>query len=539
MPHTPLFQRFLRVLRQAQRANCPARGVASCPPGVRAPWSRRHFIQTTALMGATGLVASVLPATRAAVRPGDVYRPPVIAIIGGGLAGLQAAYQLQQAGVYATVYEACGRLGGRILSCPYGSGADVVADLGGEFINTDHADMLRLAQVFGLRLFNRRQDARRFPFPAVGFYLAGQRRTEAEVAAHLQPLAAQIAQDAARLENDYGHVAPTLDMLSVTAYLDQHVDKIAAPFIRSLVEESIRTEYGVEPEASSALQLISHLPAGQGQRFQGGGPSDETVVLEGGSSRLIQALAQALAGQIHTHMALRRIAPQGSGFRLEFVSGQVVEAEVVILALPFPVLRELEVQVPLPQRLWRFINEASLGVNEKLLMGFAKRIWRRADGFVMEAWADLGCSALWDETQRYPGREDGALTFFCGGRAVQSLQVGSTADQLARLLGQFERFLPGAATAATGPAVRSHWTQNRLSGGSYSSFQPGQLTLFGDWLWSESDDPAQRQEVHVGNLVFAGEHVSAEFYGFMNGAAQTGRLAAEYVLRRLAPQAPR
>jgi monoamine oxidase len=38
--------------------------------------------------------------------------------------------------------------------------------------------------------------------------------------------------------------------------------------------------------------------------------------------------------------------------------------------------------------------------------------------------------------------------------------------------------------------------------------------------------------VHVGNLVFAGEQLSDEYYGFMNGAAQTGRLAAQVILRR-------
>jgi monoamine oxidase len=41
-------------------------------------------------------------------------------------------------------------------------------------------------------------------------------------------------------------------------------------------------------------------------------------------------------------------------------------------------------------------------------------------------------------------------------------------------------------------------------------------------------------EVGSGNLLFAGEHTSDEYYGFMNGGAQTGRLAAEAALRKLA-----
>jgi monoamine oxidase len=33
--------------------------------------------------------------------------------------------------------------------------------------------------------------------------------------------------------------------------------------------------------------------------------------------------------------------------------------------------------------------------------------------------------------------------------------------------------------------------------------------------------------------VFAGEHLSDAYYGYMNGGAETGRLAAQVVLRRI------
>jgi monoamine oxidase len=38
------------------------------------------------------------------------------------------------------------------------------------------------------------------------------------------------------------------------------------------------------------------------------------------------------------------------------------------------------------------------------------------------------------------------------------------------------------------------------------------------------------EAVPVGNLYFAGEQVSLEFQGYMNGAASTGRQAAEAIL---------
>jgi monoamine oxidase len=44
---------------------------------------------------------------------------------------------------------------------------------------------------------------------------------------------------------------------------------------------------------------------------------------------------------------------------------------------------------------------------------------------------------------------------------------------------------------------------------------------------------AGAEGLSVGNLLFAGEHCSREFQGFMNGGAQTGRLVAEAILHRL------
>ncbi|TVQ17396.1 MAG: hypothetical protein EA367_17675 [Leptolyngbya sp. DLM2.Bin15] len=47
------------------------------------------------------------------------------------------------------------------------------------------------------------------------------------------------------------------------------------------------------------------------------------------------------------------------------------------------------------------------------------------------------------------------------------------------------------------------------------------------------DDPEERQQVAFGNLIFAGEHLSDAYYGYMNGAVETGRLAAGVAQRLL------
>ncbi|MGH8589877.1 MAG: FAD-dependent oxidoreductase [Gammaproteobacteria bacterium] len=161
----------------------------------------------------------------------------------------------------------------------------------------------------------------------------------------------------------------------------------------------------------------------------------------------------------------------------------------------------------------------------------ARRENLKAEG---EPWTDLGYAEVWDETQRQPEREDGALTYFLGGREVAALGEGSARSVGRTFVQRLDGITPGVEAASTDKFLRTRWGQSRFTRGAYANFKPGQLTRFGGLLWIESEDADERQEVHVRNLVFAGEHLSDAFYGFMNGAAETGRLAAAFVVRRIA-----
>jgi monoamine oxidase len=95
--------------------------------------------------------------------------------------------------------------------------------------------------------------------------------------------------------------------------------------------------------------------------------------------------------------------------------------------------------------------------------------------------------------------------------------------------------LPGLQPASNHQFLRTQWADDPFSRGAYTYFKPGQITKFSNFCYIESDNPAQRQDVNVGNLIFAGEHLSNEFAGYMNGAAQTGRLAAAVIIRKFKP----
>ncbi len=533
MPHSPLFRKFVFTLQEARRLNLQAEGKPLPISRPNQSWSRRRFVRSLTLAGGSALASSSLTQIS---RAWGKEKVPAIAIIGAGLAGLNAAYTLKQVGIKATVYEANTRLGGRVQSVQGAIGAGLVSDLGGSLVNTNHEDIMTLVKAFKLKLFDHSKYAAKFPFTPAAYFFDGKLRTEAEVAEKLRALAGQIGKDAALLDQDFDKFAPQFDRLSVTQYLDQHADKIPEPFIRVMIENTVRSEFGVEPSECSALQYVQLLPTVKGQVVDLVSDSDEAFAVEGGSGKIIEGLAAALPGQIQTQMKLTQLQAKPKGFLLTFANQSVVEADYVIVAIPFSILRTVDLQVELPPILKRFIEEVDLGRNDKLFAGFTQKVWERNGGFTDAIWTDLGFTEAWDDTQRQTNRIEGALNFYLGGDEVKALEAGSTQAVGQQFLNRFETAIPGAKAAATGKFLRTEWTNSPFSKGAYANFKPGQLTTFKDFFYVESEKPEERQTVQVGNLTFAGEHLSDEFYGFMNGAAQTGRLAAQAVVSQLKAQ---
>ncbi|PSN11775.1 FAD-dependent oxidoreductase [filamentous cyanobacterium CCT1] len=520
MAHTPLFRFLQRAVRTAHTAR--PRTIAPRASSL----SRRRFLRySTLAAGATVATSALAYGDR--LRPVADTPAPRIAVVGGGIAGLSAAYHLQKLGLTATVYETKAQVGGRMQSRDDRVVPGLVNDLGGCFVNSDHEDLLSLIDELGLTVFDR-STAIKDDVPATAFYFEGRPIPEADLIAALGPIADQIGQDADLLEEDFDWYATIFDALSVADYLDLHSDKIPEGYVRALLETTIRTEYGVEPEASSALQLLFNLPT----VADGVEPisSDEAFLVQGGSGLVPVALAAKLDSQVRTGWRLEGLRSTLTGYQLTFNRG-TVEADYVVLALPCAALRQVDLQVELPTGLERFIREVNLGRNEKVFAGFSDRTWHQPTGFTTDAWADQGYSALWEDTQRQSEFRQGVLTFYLGGDEAH-LSGDKATEKGPQFVDALKQHIPTLGSPVE-RFYRTYWGQDRDIGGGYTSFKPGQYTEFSGYLYIESDDPDERQDVAVGNLVFAGEQFSDEYYGFMNGGAQTGRLAAEVVASRV------
>lgn len=510
MHASTLLRRALERARRLQRA----REGLPPPHAGHEGISRRALIKA---MGA-GAVAAGTPAYAAGPRPRHV------AIIGGGIAGLVALDRLTQAGIDARIYEGRNRTGGRMFTLRDEANPGGWLEIGGQLVNSDHEDMLALARRFDIPLIDRKA------MPGHELLLRnGQALDHKAFAAALAPIAGQIAADSERVDADFDTAGRALDAISAAAYLDRHAGLVVDPAVRRLLEQSIRTEYGVEPQDSSALQLIFNLPTVNGEAFDILGESDEHYIVSGGSARITDALARPYADRIQTDRALVSIARGRRGrIMLAFAKGPPVEADRVILTVPAPLLGTIAHGDLFSPQWDAFAREVRLGLNAKLNADYASKPWAQSPmGPAGSTW-DLGDEAsfgeVWEATlgQAGPG---GTLTWYLGGNqtlhdriAIRRVVEAIVGDALGDLAG-----------ASRPQSMLTGWIDDPFTRGSYTNFRPGQFTKFGGLLWLE-ENGAATQVARSGPIFFAGEHVSDAWPGFMNGGAQTGRLAAQAII---------
>jgi monoamine oxidase len=526
---TPLFDSITRALRLAALA---ARERPDLPPLdelIDMRYSRRRFLQMSTLAAAGVVIgcsrqkSSSSPPARGASATAASAR---IAIVGAGMAGLNAAYKLKQAGLTATVFEGSDRTGGRMFTARDLLGQGLTTELGGEFIDSNHEEMLALMKEFGLEQLDTLGPSAS-GLKKETYFVNLKHYTQAQAAREFVPLAKKIQEhydsmgEVVDWQTEGGGSA--FDKMSVAEYFDSIGAK---GWLREVLDVAYVTEYGLDAGEQSALNFIFLIGTGDlasAAAFDLLGESDERYKVRGGNQQLVDELAKRVAPQIQRRHKLEAIRSRGQGYTLTFQAdggAKEEQADVVILAVPFTLLREVDIQVDLPAVKRKSIMELGYGTNAKVLVGFHNRPWIEK-GYSGSTYSDEAFQLSWDNSFLQPGAE-GGLTLYSGGRPGVEAGNGTAEEVAARLMKGIDRAYPGASAKRNGKVSRFHWPTFPWTKGSYSCYKPGQWTTI-----------ANAEGMPVGNLFFAGEHCSYDFQGYMNGAAQSGLDAAKAVMALL------
>jgi monoamine oxidase len=476
-------------------------------------------------------------------RSASTQDPPPIGIVGAGIAGLSAALTLHDAGYPVTIIEAADRVGGRMHSHTATWADGQTSEWCGEFIDSDHRTLLSLAEQFRLPVVDLLADQP--PEAQDTRFLFGRYYLVAAAERDFVPVAAVVQEQFAGIGplTRYDAVTPEaafFDRMSVARWIDTYVPGGRGSPLGRLLDVSSTTENGVDTDALSALSLIYPL-GGDPESF---GVSDQRYHLAGGNQRLPEAIAAHLIAAeprcaLRLGWRLTGLAQTPTGVVITLATPEGLREETfehLILTLPFSVLRTLDtVRAGFDPLKRRAIQELSYGTNAKLQLQFDRRIWNEpgpwpspTTGIVV---SDAGFQVGWDVTRGQDGAS-GIVNLYSGGKLGASFRPEApyttsasapVRDYVEHFLPRLDEVWPGVAAHYADVATLSYPTGDPNLLGSYSAYTLGQQTTFGGY-----------EGVRQGRIHFAGEHCSQRFPGFMEGAAEEGRRAADEILADLA-----
>ncbi|MBX3041749.1 MAG: FAD-dependent oxidoreductase, partial [Bdellovibrionaceae bacterium] len=482
-------------------------------------WDRRSFLRASALMaggwGAMSLTGCGTLDRLFGPDPG-LYDNEVL-IIGGGLAGLTAGYELKKRKIPFRILEASSRPGGRVQTLKFFDADNHWAELGGEYVDPRHLSVLDLCSELNLPLDQVPLNANG---SATSFWSRQQIVSQDVLSKELSPVLSQLIRRRQDItgEGDRKAEASRLDQQSLKDFLES-LRTASNGRALDYLSQAARVQFGVETEQQSALQFLSSLdPEARASRVRR---------IRGGSESLTRTLYERVKGVLPEFIvrfktSLLSVKERGPLFecRIQTPRGtQTVWTRCLIFALPPPALRKIGglKELQLSEERKSAIQGMKLATHSKLVMGFNEKFWLGSGGPILGGTLlGLPASQSCDDVSRGLAGSSGLLSFTMGGEA--GMRAG--ADMASKALKDLQAVWKQAPSAWSKKEVLRNWSSQAEIGGSVLSYAPSEMSRWSG-VFSEGD--------YSDRIFFAGEHTSTTFYGSMQGAVESGRRAAARV----------
>jgi monoamine oxidase len=493
--------------------------------------SRREFLKISALSSGAFALGGCASLDRLFTGDKRNLEGEVI-ILGAGAAGLAAAFTLKKNRIPFRIFEASSRVGGRVQSVAMFSGENApIAELGAEYFEEGHRAVFTLAKELSIPTTEIKTTK---GLEAHMFSFDGKIYRVKDILPKMKTLAPVLRRVRSDLFRDQDVILTHKNALQYerSAYYDSlslkdllnSWQKDVDPVILKLIEAQAVSRFGVDADQQSSLHFLSTLDS-EGSSLLSG---RNTYRMDGGLTTMMQVLATRVAGVIPDHSmkmnhALVEISEEKDVFELTFQTPKGKESfktKNIICTLPFSKLREVRniTSLKFSELKQEAIGSQDYATHSKGVLGFDSAFWTKKHGAVA---ANLGnftgdflTQKFWDSGRGQPGTQ-GLLTYSRAGKS--GMQAGSLAS--ADALKDLEIFYDQLPEKPNNEQM-INWAQRKWSMGSMAYFKKGQYMRFRG---------AAVEPEYGGHFLFAGEHTSIRFAGTLNGALESGILAANSI----------
>ena len=428
-----------------------------------------------------------------------------VAVLGAGFAGCSAAWFATRAGMAVTVIEPRAAAGGRVSSTRTLVEGRIL-EAGAELIGTNHPMWMAFARHFGFALSAiSSEDQYAAAHLSMPLYLNGRHLDAAEqkvVYEEMDGVFRDWAKDAEVVKEPWKPwTTPDAARLDAET-LDQHIPS----GINELTKAAIRTEFEqnntMPASEQSWLANLAQIAAGGGYQY-----FEDTEVFRCAAGN--QALAKSLAAKLSIDRHRATNIRTGERIYIDLDGGEREGPfDYVVVAVPSVVMVKLTIDgKPFPYR------AAGHGPAVKDLSGTERRFWI-AEGLAPSGMSDQ-VGMTWEGTDNQMDTARFDLSLFAGGRTAQAaIDAGGGAAYFApRLKTLFPDYQTFHAEFQNWPA---------RVGMGYTCPHPGEVTTI----------QKSYAELIDGRIAVAGEHTSPAWFGYMEGALQSGLVAAIRVAQR-------
>lgn len=441
-----------------------------------------------------------------------------VVIIGAGFSGLAAARLLHKAGKDFSILEARNRVGGRTYTQRIDKNKYV--DLGGQWIGPSQDSMYALAEEYkvpwfetydaGKNILDLNQKLRTYRGLIPKMDLVSLINLDF-ILKRLESKARKIP-----LENPWlAGNAQKWDAISLEAFVLKHC---YTKNTFKIIKAGLETVFAAELNEISLLHALFYIRSGRNLNtlisIDNGAQLHR---LKGGMQTLAEKIADTFLTQIHFNRAVLSIKQEQD---VVSISGKdfTCKAKQAIIAIPPPLVKEINFDPPLPLAKSQLLDKLSMGIVGKVFGIYEEPFWRKK-GFSGQVVADEHAPFQTFFDASPDDGSYGVLLAFCLANRARSFFSYSQEERKQIALQSFEKYF-GVEAKEPLHYIDHCWADESWSKGCFAAIYPtGSWTNFQDTLATP-----------FGRLHWAGTETSKVWYGYIEGAVRAGERAAKETL---------